>query len=513
MNEDPNAAYWERAGRDGAAALDGVWSVLVVGDDADAVARAALGLGRVQAARRRVAIGDLIGEAPPLQSLVRGDDPHGLVDSFRHGVSLNRVARRTDDGGNLFVLPSGTEPEITEDIFRSPRWRRLASGFREVGALLVLAAPASAPGVEDLAASLDGVIIVGRADALPEQARARTLATIPEAIADEPALEIAEPEGPLPLPLPVAGASLAPGPLHDIPRATAGPAAADPSGGGLAATPPSGAPPVEAPTPRVPRQTPLPPPPEGPKMGDPRPRPRMGPPPSSPWLIPALAGTAVVGLGFYLMRARDLPPPNAADDLPPAAVVAPAPRADSVGSDSAGVIAPAVINPADSGRASAYAIELWQSTTFEGAAARVERDWPTLPAVSITPIVTRGDSVSWYKVRAGAYADSNTAASRRATLRARGGGTLDLPIVRAPYALRLLQGISVDTLATYARELRAKQVPAYVLLQLDGRVNVYAGAFETVAEAAAYRRTLRRLGILPPIAFRVGEPYGMPRTP
>ncbi|HKG92514.1 MAG TPA: hypothetical protein VKA84_11500, partial [Gemmatimonadaceae bacterium] len=190
--------YWEQAGRSAAPALDGFASVLVVGDDTDAVARAAVGLGRAQARRRRVAVGDLIGEAPALQSLVSGDDPHGLVDSFLYGVSLNRVARRADDGGNFFVLPSGTESVIPEEVYTSPRWRRLASGFREVGALLLLAAPATAAGLDELAASMDGVVLVGRAEALTAGARERALATIPE---PEAAAEAVVPEdGGAPLP-------------------------------------------------------------------------------------------------------------------------------------------------------------------------------------------------------------------------------------------------------------------------------------------------------------------------
>ncbi|HKG95887.1 MAG TPA: hypothetical protein VKA84_28505, partial [Gemmatimonadaceae bacterium] len=240
--------------------------------------------------------------------------------------------------------------------------------------------------------------------------------------------------------------------------------------------------------------------------------------PSTPWLIPALAGTAVVGVAFYLLHARDVPAkspnavaPRAVDSAPAAA--APAPRADSL-ADTLAASPLLAANPEDSARASAYAIELWRSTTYEGAVARVDRDWPTLPAVSITPMVTAaGDSVLWYKVSAGAYTDSNTAMSRRATLRARGGGTLDLPIVRAPYALRVVQGVQIDSLGRYGAELRARQLPAYALLQLDGRANIYLGAFETLQQANAYRRRLRSQGLMPPIVFRVGEPYAMPRKP
>jgi hypothetical protein len=152
---------WEEVGADVAPALDAASAVVVVGDDPVAAAEVALGAGRAQGARRRVAIGDLVGDVAPLQALVTGDDPHGLVDSFLYGVSLNRIARPAPGFRNLYILPSGTEPVVAEEIFRNERWRRLAIGFSEVGALLLLVARADAPGVEALIAQLDGALVVG----------------------------------------------------------------------------------------------------------------------------------------------------------------------------------------------------------------------------------------------------------------------------------------------------------------------------------------------------------------
>lgn len=140
--------------------LDGVAAVVVTGADPAAAAQVALGIGREQARRRRVAIADLVGELPPLQSLIQGDDVHGIVDSFLYGVSLNKIARQVDEIGNLFVMPSGTEPVDHAEILPSDRWRRLASGFREVEALLLLVAPVDAPGIEALIASTDGLVTV-----------------------------------------------------------------------------------------------------------------------------------------------------------------------------------------------------------------------------------------------------------------------------------------------------------------------------------------------------------------
>ncbi|MGZ8414760.1 MAG: hypothetical protein ACXW05_18690, partial [Gemmatirosa sp.] len=153
---------WHDEGRRVASALDAVGSALVVGRDPEIAAWVALGIARAQAERRRVAIADLVGEVGPLQALVdQDDDPHGISDSFLYGVSLNKIARPADAAGNLFLLPSGSEAVAVEEIFRSDRWRRLASGFREVDALLLLVAHADTPGLDALATSVDGVVIAG----------------------------------------------------------------------------------------------------------------------------------------------------------------------------------------------------------------------------------------------------------------------------------------------------------------------------------------------------------------
>jgi len=158
---------WEAAGQDFGRTLDGYHALVVVGSDPVATGRVAVGLARAQAVHRRVALGDLFAESPPIQELVGTDDPHGLVDTFLYGVSISRIAYEVPDAGQLFVMPSGTEPPTYEEMLPHPRWHRLAAGFREVGALLILAAPASAPKIEELVAATDGAVLVG--DAGPRQ--------------------------------------------------------------------------------------------------------------------------------------------------------------------------------------------------------------------------------------------------------------------------------------------------------------------------------------------------------
>jgi hypothetical protein len=157
----PGTAALANEGRRIGAGLDTRNAIVVVGRVPDDAAAVALGIGEVQSTKRRVVVADLAGDTPALARLTTSDDPHGLSDSFRYGVSLNRVAQPVGEGGNLFVLPSGTEPVADEEIYRNDRWRRLVAGFREVGALLVLVAPRNAAALEVLIGYTDGVVPVG----------------------------------------------------------------------------------------------------------------------------------------------------------------------------------------------------------------------------------------------------------------------------------------------------------------------------------------------------------------
>ena len=152
---------WEAAGRQIAPMLGSYSAAVITGTDALAAAHVAIGIGLAEAEHRRVAIGDLVGEIEPIQALVTSDDPHGISDSFTFGVSLNKIAQPIDTTGNLFIMPSGTGSVADPEIFRNARWQRLANGFREVGALLILVAPADAVGLKELIDQLDGVVLVG----------------------------------------------------------------------------------------------------------------------------------------------------------------------------------------------------------------------------------------------------------------------------------------------------------------------------------------------------------------
>ena len=156
---------WEAAGEELGDTLGSYHMIVVAGADSVMTGRVAVGIARMQSLNRRVAVGDLFAESPPIRELIQTDDPHGIVDSFLYGVSLSRIAYPVPGPGELFAMQSGTEPPDYEEILPNRRWHRLCGGFREAGALLVLAIPESAPHIEDLVAAADGAVLV--ADAAP----------------------------------------------------------------------------------------------------------------------------------------------------------------------------------------------------------------------------------------------------------------------------------------------------------------------------------------------------------
>lgn len=164
----PGGAY-EGAGRQISVALRGYSSVIVTSEDVVAAAHAAIGIALAESAHRLVMIGDLGGETAPIQTLVRGDDVHGIYDCFEFGTSFVRIAHEVEGAKNMFVMPGGTESPATGEIIGSPRWRNFASEFASADELLLLVVSATAPGLARLAEQLDGVVLVGmdKLDAAP----------------------------------------------------------------------------------------------------------------------------------------------------------------------------------------------------------------------------------------------------------------------------------------------------------------------------------------------------------
>jgi hypothetical protein len=424
-------SLWETAGSRVGGALDGASAVVVVGHDPIATASVALGIAREQSARRRVAVGDLIGDVAPLRELVTDDDPHGLTDAFLYGVSMNKIARQIDTVGNLHVLPSGSETVVQEEILRNDRWRRLASGFREVGALLLVAAPAAVPGVEDLIGMLDGVVLVGGAES--PAPNARVFATVTSASRRTPR--------------PVQRRLVA---VEEV---------------------------------VVPRRR--------------------------RWVVPVAVAAVAAAVAVLLGR----------NYLTSAQTTVPALRRDSaaasdslIASASATVDSSpplAVSNPADSASVSPFAVQIAMIDTEDGAAMRIRAGAGDFPVGTYAPVTRGTDNGTWYKVVTGAYVDRNKADQLLTFLRGRrlvpqGWGS----VIRAPLALQLAIAPSTTEAAALLADYQSRKVPVYGLLQRDGSVRIYAGAFENPDEAALFKSALKSTkNIDATLAFRVGRAY------
>jgi len=173
---------------------------------------------------------------------------------------------------------------------------------------------------------------------------------------------------------------------------------------------------------------------------------------------------------------------------------------------------PAVVpvNPGDSANATPFSVEILASNTAEGANFEIQRHGSVMPAATISLVPIGDTEATWYKVHAGAFADSAQADKLLATLRRRhivpdSAGT----VVRVPFALL------VDSIAPQAgmnarlRErmdsLASKQVTAYSLLQVNGGVKVYVGAFATPEQSSLAATALRVAGLTPVLAYRTGR--------
>jgi hypothetical protein len=408
-----------------------------------ATAHAAIGLGRAEAARRRVAIGDLVGDVPPLVALVADDDPHGLVDSFLYGISLSKVAHPVAGHENLFVMPTGTEPVLTEDIFRSDRWRRLASGFREVGALLLLVAPAEAPGLESLVEMLDGVVTVGDEGG---------------AIGGRfPVLAAVDGWGAAPEVEPADGAQDRRGSRRSA---------------RVAPVPGSGQAFTAAPAPRR-------------------------------WLLPLILLVVLAALAGAAWWARDRgmfaggaagPADRPARDTAPAASSAPP-------ADTLPVLV--VVNPGDSAGATDYAIEVAKFNTAEGARIAFEQA-SRLPAATWFPLRLSNDAGTWFRVIGGGWSTREAADSALAGLRASGAVEPSASLLRAPLALLVGSVLAPDSLRARITRYQEYGVPVYALRQADGTHNLYAGAFETPDQSTLLALSLKQIGDVPTLVYRTG---------
>ena len=163
-------------------------------------------------------------------------------------------------------------------------------------------------------------------------------------------------------------------------------------------------------------------------------------------------------------------------------------------------------NPADSAAAAQFAVELMQANTEDGATLELRRHRDALPAATIAPVATGERRVIWYKVIAGAYpearqADSLLRAARTSRVLTESAGLL----VRLPLALLVDSVPAGGAVSRVVRQHVTRGVPAYALVQTDGRALVYAGAFARAEESDVLAGQLRAGGLRPVLVYRTGR--------
>jgi len=110
-------------------------------------------------AKPRVALVDLSLKMPVLDEGAVGRCEEGIVDALLYDTSLTRIAQPQKEPG-LHYLGVGTPPDDPEEVLQHPRWTRLAAGFENQGAVLLLFLPPAA--IPHMALRPDGIIVLAR---------------------------------------------------------------------------------------------------------------------------------------------------------------------------------------------------------------------------------------------------------------------------------------------------------------------------------------------------------------
>jgi hypothetical protein len=440
---EPSArSIWEDEGERIARDLAERSAVLIVGSDPGAAARVALGIASNHARRRRVAVLDAVGELAPIEELLPEGVSHGLVDMLQYGVSLAKVATPVDRAGNLFLVPSGAAPFDEQELFASDRWPRLVQSFSDAGALLLVIAPEGAEGVARIAPLFDGAVLVGDTAAPIEPP------VLAHARRDEPPVRAVKP----------------------LTRGTA-----------------RNANPTRAPF----------------------------------WVAIAATVLAVAALAWWAIQSSIGTTPATSSMTSAGAVVDSqvdrsaanqSGAADSdAARDAAGMGSVSTTSTADAATRAGDSVAPAASTPPEGAAATIVDSSATVPygvalaqyndvTAALTRIAqesARGIPASTYApfydsnlrrqvflVIAGAFHDRDDANSllrslRRQRVLASGQGH----VIDAPFAILVRSGLGAEEARSRLDSYRVKGMPVYSLIQPDGTVNIYAGAFRTTAEA------------------------------
>jgi hypothetical protein len=497
----PILSMWEAEGNRHAAALDACAGAVVIGERPSTAAEVALGIARVQARRRRVAVADTVGELAPLEDLVPMDAPYGLVDSFFYGVSLKKIAYTVDPAKNLIIFPSGATPIDHEALLSSDRWVKLLDGFRAADGLLLIVAPAESSALSALIEVMDGVVLVGNVAAAPGT-RVLAHARLPVIPARPTPTRVT----PLSVPLVSQGAPppLPPPPATPLPPAPVYPQAStdehaegdehdehhehhehEEREGEAALVPPWAREDVF--------NEPVTPTPGGAKT-------------LSFWIAivaGALVAAAVLTWATTAMLSRG----NGVDSF--------------AGSDSARTVAHAAAATTAAARATAdnalpaaaadsapFAVVLADASSATSANSELDQESERgLPAVTYAPYA-RADGGTSYVILAGASHDSAGADSLLRAFRAkRYKNAAAAHVVRLPFAVRVQTGVSTEQASMFVHAYVSKGLPVYPLLQSDGSATLFAGAFRSAEQAESLMTSFRANGDQPIVTIRTGRAF------
>ena len=560
----PVLSMWEAEGNRHASAFDACAGAVVIGERPTVAAEVALGIARVQARRRRVAVADTVGELGPLEDLVPMDAPYGLVDSFFYGVSLNKIAYTVDPARNLIIFPSGAVPIDHEALLGSDRWVKLLDAFRAADGLLLIVAPAESSALSSLIQVMDGVALVGnvaaapgtrvlahaRLPVIPARPTPQSISSVAFARSAQPRVSTPAPEPP---PLPPAYAPPPQPPprasFHDSPGAAVSvdehdderegvferstPAAH--TSGDLLATEGANAA-AEAPAAMESEaHANLDTPPEGEAHGSAEEGPALVP----PWardeafaehtLAPidsaktvtfwaAIVAGAFVAAALLTWITTSVMARNGGadsfaakpDTLHGAAhvIAAPAPTALAPSRDTA--VSKAAVTPAVAASpiATPFSVVLADNRSVTGANGELEQaSGREFPAVTYSPY-RRPDGAMSYVVISGAFPDSAGADSLLRQVRAKRYRTAAAAhIVRLPYAVLIQKGVSQDQAPMFVHAYLTKGLPVYSLVQVDGTASLWAGAFRTAEQALPLVTSFRANGDKPTVTIRTGRSF------
>jgi hypothetical protein len=217
--------------------------------------------------------------------------------------------------------------------------------------------------------------------------------------------------------------------------------------------------------------------------------------------IIAAAAIAVALVTWASQRfAPSSPPPAATTTHASDATVAPpVPAAEPAPAAAAATPVP------DTVAAVPFAVRLGELSSYSGAIARLAQEATRgTPAATYAPdTATAGHYV--FRLYAGALRTDTAADSLLRQLRARRVAGPDARVARVPYALLVQSGIARDQVASFVSGYDAKGLRVYPLLQSDGSVSLYAGAFESPDQARVLLTTFRARGESPSVTYRTGR--------